>query len=700
MILVTGVGLTTALGVGAEASWKALLAGESGLVTAGGRAPRLPDEPVDSHERAVAHVVRVGREALAQAGFADGRFEESAGAALVLGTTLAASAASPGYWATRTDLSLLRAYVPEPLLDRVARELGAGGETVLVSNACAAGASAVALAADLLRLGRARVAVAIGFDALDPYTLAGFAALKAVAAGSPRPFTVGRDGTRLADGFAALVLEREDGARLAGRRPLARLLGTGESSDAYHLTQPDPEGRGAALAMERALASAGIAAGSLDLVHAHATATPANDGAELAALGRVLGSRLASVPIAASKAALGHALGGAGAVSAVLSVLALRDQRLAPTLEVGEREPAAASLDLVPTAREAKVTTVLSNCFGFGGSNAALVLGRSAEGRPPEREAPAARGVVVTGLGVISPEATTEAELEARRASGGSGPAGFAWPFPVERFVDAATVRKLARLSELAQLAVVATGRALEAGALPASARESAGVFLGTCFGPAAYRLEHDAQVTRDPGLASPLKFAEGVSNAASGHAQRVHGLRGPGLAILGGEEAGLSAVVAARDRIAAGGAPAIVAGGVEEHAALLHAALVAQGLVPEEKPFAPGAAAVLLEDEAHARGRGARIRARVLGAGRSRGSLDAAVARALEDAGAKPGEVGLTLSAAEAPGEGFAYTSAVAVLTAVLALEPPRAGSLERVLVVARSRLGASVALLLGRAS
>lgn len=382
-IVVTGLGLTTSLGLGVEECWRALARGESGLARAGGRAPRLEGEPEGPHERALAHVVRVGREALEDAGFASGRFPEPERAALVLGSSLAASAASPEFWRAagasgldRADTSLLRTFIAEPILDHVARALDARGETLLVSNACAAGASAVALAADLVASGRARQALAIGFDALDGYTLAGFAALKALASGPVRPFAIGRDGMRLADGFGALLLEREEDALAAGRRPLARLLGTGESADAHHLTHPEPEGRGAALAMERALARAELAPDQVDYVNAHATATGPNDAAELKALERVFGASLARIPISASKAALGHTLGGAGAVEAVVSILALRHQHLPPTLNLGELEPLARTLDLVPEPRPARISVALSNSFGFGGCNASLVLGR------------------------------------------------------------------------------------------------------------------------------------------------------------------------------------------------------------------------------------------------------------------------------------------------------------------------------------
>ena len=317
------------------------------------------------------------REALCQAG--------SVGAAgadrtvLVAGSSLAAAASSERFWRSwaadgpaRADPRLLRSYDLERMLRELADALGAGAGALLVTNACAAGASSIALAADQIRIGRADRAIALGFDSLDVHTLAGFAALKALTADAIHPFAAGRSGMLLGDGFGALVLERP-GASAA--RPVARLLGCGESSDAHHMTQPHPEGAGASLAMERALADAAIPAGDVDLVKVHATATPANDLAEYRARRRVFGERLVRLPLAAWKPALGHTLGGAGSVEAILAIQVLRHQYLPPTLGLAALDPEMGSLDLVPVGRPARVRVAMSNAFGFGGSNASLLFG-------------------------------------------------------------------------------------------------------------------------------------------------------------------------------------------------------------------------------------------------------------------------------------------------------------------------------------
>ncbi|MBI3723251.1 beta-ketoacyl-[acyl-carrier-protein] synthase family protein [bacterium] len=394
-LFVTGIGLTTSLGRGVEPCWTALAAGASGIrplvsidvstcsVKDGGELPEseFPGKQGDARSRAAAHLLAACREALARSGAGE-RAPDPERTALLVGSSLAAQASAPAFWEgfcargpAEADYAALRSYDTEPLLDALCESLDVRGEALLVSNACAAGASSLALAADAIRRGRADVAIAAGFDALDVHTFAGFASLKALAPGQTTPFSAGRTGMKLGDGFAAVVLERAETARRAGRRPIARLLGYGESADAHHLTQPEPEGRGAALAMRRALEMAGLDAAAIDYVNTHGTATPANDVSEARAMRSVFGERLARIPLSATKPAIGHTLGGAGAVEAVVTLLVLERQLLPPTLGIGAVDPEIGSLDLIPARREARVRHAMSNSFGFGGCNASLIFG-------------------------------------------------------------------------------------------------------------------------------------------------------------------------------------------------------------------------------------------------------------------------------------------------------------------------------------
>jgi len=390
-LVVTGMGLITGLARGVGANWERLLAGETGFSELR-HYPLDPEAPVrsgswaggddaDPRERAHAMLVDVCEQALTQAGLAEAPDPERA--ALIVGSSLAAQASAPRFWRSLIDdgvaeaqLDALQSYDVEARLADLSQRFDLRGEAVLVSNACAAGASALGLAADAIRLGRADFALVAGYDALDFHTFAGFSSIQALAAGDVLPFSSGRAGMKLGDGFAALILERAETARAAGRVPLARLVGYGESADAHHLTQPHPEGAGAALAMRRALELAGLEPGQIDAVNVHATATPANDLAEFNALSDVFGERARELPLVALKPAFGHTLGGAGAVEAVVSLGLLLHQQLVPSATLGELDPAIPAADRVPVARAAELSHVMSNAFGFGGCNASLIFGR------------------------------------------------------------------------------------------------------------------------------------------------------------------------------------------------------------------------------------------------------------------------------------------------------------------------------------
>ncbi len=262
---------------------------------------------------------------------------------------------------------------------------GIRGPTLTYSVACSSSAVALGEALEALRSGRVRRALAGGTEALlSDGSMAGWENLRVLAQEHPdgpeascRPFDVARTGMVLGEGAAVLVLETEDAMEERGAEPLAELQGYGASSDAHSLTEPDADGQERAI--RAALEDAGIEAGALGWVNAHATGTPAGDPVELESLRRVLGDAAPEVPVSAPKAALGHLIGAAGAVEFVVAVQALRLRRIPPTANLDDPDPAAEGLDLVRgDARSAPgLERVLSNSFAFGGSNAALVVGRA-----------------------------------------------------------------------------------------------------------------------------------------------------------------------------------------------------------------------------------------------------------------------------------------------------------------------------------
>lgn len=253
----------------------------------------------------------------------------------------------------------------------LARHLGARGPVVTVSTACASGATALGVGADLLRDGRADLVVAGGYDVLCRFVMRGFNALRSLTRERVRPFDRRRSGLLLGEAAALVLLAREREAR---GPVLGRLLGHASTSDGSHLAAPDPEGRGLEHAARAALAEAGVAPSDVDFVSAHGTGTPLNDRIETAVIKRVLGRRALEVPVNSIKGGLGHTMGAAATLEAVMCLLASRHGLVPPTLGLEEPDPAC-DLDYVPHApRALRPRVSLSTSAGFGGCNAALVL--------------------------------------------------------------------------------------------------------------------------------------------------------------------------------------------------------------------------------------------------------------------------------------------------------------------------------------
>jgi 3-oxoacyl-[acyl-carrier-protein] synthase II len=240
----------------------------------------------------------------------------------------------------------------------------------IVANACSSGSNAIGHGFELVRHGLRTCVACGGYDTLCELVFVGFDSLQAATPEKIRPFDKNRSGLVLGEGAAFLILESEQYAVHRGAMALAEIVGYGVSTDTYHLTQPHPSGIGPKLAMQRALESAGLAAGAIDYVNAHGTATVFNDATEGAAISELCGR----VPVSSTKSMMGHALGAAGAIEAAFSVLALSEQFLPPNINFVEPDPTWKFEVIGNNSRVARVNHVLSNSFGFGGTNATLVL--------------------------------------------------------------------------------------------------------------------------------------------------------------------------------------------------------------------------------------------------------------------------------------------------------------------------------------
>jgi 3-oxoacyl-[acyl-carrier-protein] synthase II len=257
----------------------------------------------------------------------------------------------------------------KPVID-AQESFGISSPCHVIANACASGTNAIGHAFECVRSGRYNRVLTGGYDALSEMVFVGFDSLQASTPEKCRPFDRHRTGMVLGEGAAILALENLDAARERGARILAEITGYGMSTDNFHLTQPDPSGIGPRRAMERALQSAQISADSVDYINAHGTATPFNDAAE----GKAIGELFGRVPISSTKSMMGHSLGAAGAIEAMICLLALQHQFLPPNINFRAPDHLADLNIVANEARRTALRTVLSNSFGFGGTNASILM--------------------------------------------------------------------------------------------------------------------------------------------------------------------------------------------------------------------------------------------------------------------------------------------------------------------------------------
>lgn len=563
--VITGTGIICAAGRGVREVWDSIRTAQSGL---GGltlfAAPRYAHHLVGQVRQdvgALAGGVRGGRsdklgwiaaqEALAHAGLALGLGAigpERVG--VVLGATVGGMLGTEQVlielWREeRRRFGPLRFHECAGATDLCARQLGARGPCVTLATACSAGALAIALAGELIETGEADLVLAGGSDSLCRLTLNGFGSLLLLDPNGCRPFDARRAGISLGEGAAMLVVEAEETARARGARILARLAGTGVSCDAWHATAPHPAGHGAFAAMQRALAQSGLAPADIDYVSAHGTGTPDNDVMEARALRRLFGERLP--PVASVMRFFGHTLAASGAIKAVVCVEALQEQALPPNPGFEQPDP---NVGFQPVKEfcPQRLAHVLSNSFGFGGNNVALVLSHTeavprprpaapaasfaghvseAAPRPVRLAAPASRRFAVVGAGVVSAAGSTLAAVQAAFRHGGAALSLYAVPaamppgrarvyasgdFGAEKLFEPGRRRKLSRLQ---QMVLAATRQSLPAQAAASTTPERVCVALGTglgCLNDTAAFLEKllrkDAQAPR------PLFFTNSVHNS------------------------------------------------------------------------------------------------------------------------------------------------------------------------------------------
>lgn len=410
-VVVSGVGMITSLGHDAPTTWEKLLAAENGIrrienfdpseieVQIAGEVrdfdptKRLDFKQAKRMDRFAQFAVWTSKEAVADSGLDFGK-ENPERTGVLIGAGMGGIIvwerehekfvnAGTATGAKRVSPLLIPMMIPDMASGLVSIEFGVRGPNYCTVSACSSGAHAVGDAFEIIKLGKADIMITGGTEAaITPFSISGFSNMMALSKRNhdpehaSRPFDAERDGFVIGEGSGILILEELGHARNRGAKIYAEVAGYGLTGDAFHMTAPDPEGRGPILAMRMAMEEAAVNKEDVEYINAHGTSTDLNDAMETRAIRNAFQEHADKLWISSSKSMIGHLLGGAGGVEAVISVLSIRDGKVHPTRNLEKPDPAC-DLDYVPgETREKKITSVISNSFGFGGHNVALLFKR------------------------------------------------------------------------------------------------------------------------------------------------------------------------------------------------------------------------------------------------------------------------------------------------------------------------------------
>jgi 3-oxoacyl-[acyl-carrier-protein] synthase II len=415
-VVVTGLGMVTPLACGVEPTWERLLSGKSGISSVtrvdvsdlpariAGQIPRgdgtdgtyNPDQWMEPKEQRkvdefIVYAMCAAKQALDDAGWKPSSHEDQITTGVLIGAGIGGAHGIAETGVTLKERGPRRVspfFVPGRIINMAAGyvsiEHGLKGPNSSVVTACSTGSHAIGDAGRMVALGDADVMVAGGTESpINRISMAGFAAARALSTAynetperASRPYDKDRDGFVLSEGAGIVVLEEYEHAKRRGAKIYAELIGYGLSGDAYHITAPSPDGDGAFRCMSAALRRAGVEAAEVDYINAHGTSTPLGDEIELGAVERLVGNAAGRLCMSSTKSSIGHLLGAAGAVEAIFSVLAIRDQMAPPTINL-DNPSVETPIDLVPhRSKKRDIQVTLSNSFGFGGTNASLVFKR------------------------------------------------------------------------------------------------------------------------------------------------------------------------------------------------------------------------------------------------------------------------------------------------------------------------------------
>ncbi|MDE6030540.1 MAG: beta-ketoacyl-[acyl-carrier-protein] synthase family protein [Oscillospiraceae bacterium] len=617
-VVVTGLGLVCAIGDNVEACWSSAINGVTGIreVTSVNTdncyankgaevAIKSAELSGEDYDRSSLLCIKAAGEALADAGYVVSE-DNSDRIGVIIGNCVGGAASIDKYFTDElkngggnsNDILKMPA---SAIANNVAKHFGLNGTTANIVNACAAGTISLAYACDLIRAGKADAFAAGGSDSFSSLAFAGFHALHALDENACAPLNH-NSGITLGEGAGILILESYEHAKARGAKIYCDVLGSGVSSDAHHITAPRPDGQGQMLATTRAVKKSGLTFEDIDYVNAHGTGTAKNDDAEFLSVHTLFDGN-DHLSVSSTKSMTGHCLGAAGSIEAVLTVKAVCEDIVPPTIGYNEEDlvrlkEKAGAIDFVPnTRREKPVNYAVSNSFAFGGNNASIVFAKEPREIPDHTNKDR---IFVTGIGSLLQEPRCEIESDDYKELG----------------IKMAFWRKLDRFS---QLQLISGMRALADANITVSDDNSAdiGIIIGTADGPMTEIVNFQKNVIEN-GTAngSAFSFPNTVYNAAGGYFSIFAGIKGYNATNANGIQAGLQSLCYAADVIRNGDEKIMVASGTDENTDVTEYLYEKLGLIPEKlsKGLGEGSVSIILENENSANERGAKKYAELAG--------------------------------------------------------------------------------------
>ncbi|MGN0640937.1 MAG: beta-ketoacyl synthase N-terminal-like domain-containing protein [Oscillospiraceae bacterium] len=655
-VVVTGLGLCCALGDNVSECWDSAVNGVTGIkkissfstddcYTNIGAESHLSSKELsdEDYDRSSLLCIKAAGEALADAGY-EVTEENSDKIGVIIGNCVGGAASIDVYYTDEmkngggksSDILKMTA---SAIANNVAKHFGLNGVTANIVNACAAGTISLSYACDLIRSGKADAFAAGGSDSFTSLAFAGFHALHALDENPCSPFN-NSHGITLGEGAGVLIVESYEHAKARGAKIYCEILGSGVSSDAHHITAPRPDGEGQMLAINRAIKKSGLEPADIDYINAHGTGTAKNDEAEFLSLHTIFDGN-DHLSVSSTKSMTGHCLGAAGSIEAVLTVKAVCENTVPPTIGYTEEnletlKEKAGNIDFVPnTKREKTINYAASNSFAFGGNNASIVFAKEPRVIPDNTNK---ERVFVTGIGEIAGKNRVEITSDDYKEHG----------------IKMAFWRKLDRFS---QLQLVGGMRALRDAGITIDDNNSAdiGIIIGTADGPLTEIVNFQKNVI-EHGTASgsAFSFPNTVYNAAGGYFSIFAGIKGYNVTNANGNQAGLQSVCYAADVLRNGDESIMVAAGVDECTDVTEFLYGRLGVLDKGVTLGEGSVSLILETEKSANARGAKKYAELVGwanahksveFGSVKGSesaLEKVILDACENSGIKPEDVDL----------------------------------------------------------